>query len=78
MTHALDIALVVLAVSASAAYVVYALGPKRIKNVYSRLATKYFGLRAAKWFAPSKHSSCNSCPSHEQHKELLDTERRKQ
>jgi hypothetical protein len=72
MTHLLDISLVALAGIASAAYVAYALGPKRIKNVYSRLATKYFGLRAAKWFAPGKHDSCSSCPSHDEHRQVLD------
>jgi hypothetical protein len=48
------------AVIASAAYVIYALGPKRIRAVYSRFATKYFGLRAARWFASSGHS-CHDC-----------------
>jgi hypothetical protein len=63
----LDIALVTLVVAASVLYAIYALGPKRIKSAYSRWATKYFGLRAAKWFAPSKHDSCSNCPSHDQH-----------
>jgi hypothetical protein len=67
MTNVLDVALVALVVLASLAYAIYALGPKRIKNVYSRFATKYFGLRAAKWFAPSKHDSCSNCPSHDDH-----------
>jgi hypothetical protein len=62
MNRWLDIALVVTAVFASAGYAVYALGPKRIKNAYSRLATKYLGLRAARWFSKSAGGhSCNNC-----------------
>jgi hypothetical protein len=67
MSSYLDIALVTLAVMASAAYVLYALGPKRIKNAYSRLATKYFGLRAAKWFVPKSTGECSNCPSRDDH-----------
>jgi hypothetical protein len=52
--------LVALALLGSVGYVVYALGPKRIKNAYSRIATKYFGLRAAKWFAGPKEN-CDNC-----------------
>lgn len=63
----LDIALVALAVVASAAYAIYALGPRRIKDAYSRFATKHFGLRAAKWFAPKTDSSCSNCASRDEH-----------
>jgi len=67
MNHWLDIALVAAAVLASAAYASYALGPKRIKNFYSRFATKYFGLRAARWFSGNDEHSCNNCQSNTQH-----------
>jgi hypothetical protein len=63
----LDISLVALAVIASVAYAIYSLGPRRIKNAYSRLATKYFGLRAANWFAPKSDSACNNCASRDDH-----------
>jgi len=63
----LDILLVALAVAAAAMYAIYALGPKRIKDAYSRFATKHFGLRAAKWFAPKVDSACNSCASRDEH-----------
>jgi hypothetical protein len=66
MSAWLDIALVGVVVLLSAAYALYALGPRQIKNVYSRVATKYFGLSAAKWFA-SKGSDCGNCPSHDEH-----------
>jgi hypothetical protein len=56
----LDMILVALALLGSVSYVVYALGPKRIKNAYSRIATKYFGLRAARWFAGTK-GGCDNC-----------------
>ena len=56
----LDFALVGLVVMASLIYAIYALGPRRIKDTYSRLATKYFGLRAAKWFAGTAEN-CNNC-----------------
>jgi len=47
---------------------IVALGPKRIKNFYSRFATKYFGLRAARWFAGTNDGhSCNNCQSNTQH-----------
>ena len=64
----LDVAVVSIIVLIAVTYAVYSLGPKRIKNAYSRFATKYFGLRAAKWFAPSKHDSCSNCPGNEDHK----------
>lgn len=64
----LDFALVALAVLASVAYAVYALGPKRIKDAYSRFATKHFGLRAAKWFAPKAGGSCDGCNDHTGHR----------
>jgi len=68
MSRWIDIALVTVAVLASMAYVIYALGPKRIKNFYSRFATKYFGLRAARWFAGTNDGhSCNNCQSNTQH-----------
>ena len=67
MNHWLDIALVATAVLASAAYAIYALGPRRIKNIYSRFATKYFGLRAARWFSGANEPSCHDCASNAQH-----------
>jgi hypothetical protein len=63
----LDIALVAFALVASAAYAIYALGPRRIKSLYSRFATKHFGLRAAKWFAPKLDSACDQCASRDEH-----------
>ncbi len=64
MNRWLDVALVSLVVVASVMYAIYALGPKRIKNVYSRFATRYFGLRAARWFSGSSDShDCNNCAS---------------
>ncbi|MBC7983887.1 MAG: hypothetical protein H7Y02_08540 [Candidatus Obscuribacterales bacterium] len=62
----LDLALVVTIVLASAMYAIYALGPKRIRDTYTRFATKYFGLRAVRWFAPSTSGahSCRDCPAH--------------
>lgn len=60
MNSWLDIALVAFAVVASVTYVVYALGPKRIKNAYSRFATKHFGLKAAGWFTKSAEN-CDNC-----------------
>jgi hypothetical protein len=71
MNRWLDISLVTAAVLASAAYAIYALGPKRIKSFYSRFATKYFGLRAARWFAPSSGGhDCNDCSSKTSHEKL--------
>lgn len=64
----LDIALVALAVIASAAYAIYSLGPRRIKNAYSRFATKHLGLWAAKWFAPKSDAACNDCSSRDEHR----------
>jgi len=63
----LELTLVALAVLVSALYALYALGPKRLRDIYSRTATKYFGLRAARWFAgkPSQ-PACHDCPSGEQ------------
>jgi hypothetical protein len=59
-----DAVVVISAVLISIAYVVYALGPKRIRDAYTRFATKHFGLRALRWFTPSKHGhSCRDCPS---------------
>lgn len=68
MNSWLDILFVTIAVLASLAYAIYALGPKRIKNAYSRWATKYFGLRAARWFAGSASEShdCNNCAANTQ------------
>jgi len=69
MTRWIDILLVAVAVLAAAIYAVYALGPKRIKNAYSRLATKYFGLRAARWFAPpTDGTDCDHCSANPQGK----------
>ena len=67
MSTWLDFVLVAAAVVASAAYAIYSLGPNRIKNAYSRFATKHFGLRAAKWFAPKVDSACNNCSSRDEH-----------
>jgi hypothetical protein len=67
VNHWLDLFLVTLAVLASAAYAAYALGPRRLKNAYSRFATKYFGLRAARWFATD--DACNNCSDKEHHKD---------
>ena len=66
MNRWLDIFLVAIAVLASAAYAIYALGPKRRKDVYSRFATKHFGLRAARWLA-GDNQSCNNCSESTQH-----------
>jgi hypothetical protein len=66
MNRWLDIALVAFAVLVSAGYAAYSLGPKSIKNTYSKVATKYLGLRAAKWFSPAA-DSCNSCSSGDAH-----------
>jgi len=73
----LDIALVALAVIASVAYAIYALGPRRIKNFYSRVATKYFGLRAVKWFTPRSDSECSNCSSRDEHRPWLENSQRK-
>jgi hypothetical protein len=59
MNRWLDISLVTAAVLASLAYAIYSLGPRRIKDTYSRLATKYFGLRSAKLFSGS--NGCGNC-----------------
>jgi len=60
----LDWMVVIGAVLASAAYLVYALGPKRIRDAYTRFATRHFGLRALRWFQSSHGShSCRDCPS---------------
>jgi hypothetical protein len=60
----LDAIVIFGAVLASGVYLVYALGPKRIRDAYTRFATKHFGLRALRWFTPSKHGhSCRDCPS---------------
>jgi hypothetical protein len=65
----LDALLVTLAVIASVLYAAYALGPKKLRNVYSRYATKYFGLRAAKWFVtkPAASSDCSNCGERDVH-----------
>ena len=70
MNRWLDIALVATAVLVSAGYAAYSLGPKRIKDTFSRLATKYFGLRAAHWFTSARQDShnCDKCPAHTEHK----------
>ena len=60
MSTWLDFTLVGLVVATSVAYAIYALGPRRIKDAYSRFATKHFGLRAAKWFSGSAED-CNNC-----------------
>jgi hypothetical protein len=62
MNRWLDIVLVAAAVFASAGYAVYALGNARVKNAYSRWATKHFGLRVARLFAGSK-GGCGDCGS---------------
>jgi hypothetical protein len=67
MNSWLDILLVAIAVTASIGYAAYSLGPKKLKQTYSRLATKYFGLRAAHWFRRSAES-CDNCPSNQAHK----------
>ena len=70
MNRWLDIALVAAAVIASIGYAFYALGPRRIKDSYSRFATKYLGLRAARWFGgASGTQGCSNCPANrsEQH-----------
>ncbi|HTE42486.1 MAG TPA: hypothetical protein VK629_16810 [Steroidobacteraceae bacterium] len=66
MNKWLDIALVAIVVLASAGYALYLFGPRGLKNAYSKLATRYFGLRAAKWFV-SKSGDCGDCPSHDEH-----------
>ena len=58
----LDFTLVGLVVVASLIYAIYALGPRRIKDAYSRFATKHFGLRAARWFTGTEEN-CNNCSS---------------
>ena len=63
MNRWLDISLVTVVVLASLAYAIYSLGPRRTKNAYSRFATKYFGLRAAKWFGASGGHDCDNCSS---------------
>jgi hypothetical protein len=63
MNRWLDIALVSGAVVLSALYATYALGPRRIKQAYSRFATKHFGLRVARWFGGSQGPSCDNCPA---------------
>ncbi len=65
----LDFSLVAFAVLASLGYAVYSLGSKRVKQAYSRFATKYFGLGAAKWFRGSA-ASCDNCPAHEPQKKI--------
>jgi hypothetical protein len=68
----LDFALVALAVAASLGYAVYALGPRRIKDAYSRFATRYFGLRAARWFGGTSQDGCNNCSANpHQEKKIL-------
>ena len=67
MNRWLDIALVATIVVASLVYAVYSLGSKRIKDAYSRSATKYLGLRAANWFARSEPGSCSNCSSSSEH-----------
>jgi hypothetical protein len=67
MNSWLDILLVTLALLASVGYAIYALGPKRVKQAYSRFATKHFGLGAARWFRHSA-DSCDNCPSNQAHK----------
>jgi hypothetical protein len=61
MSNWLDKVLVLIVVLASFGYVAYALGPKKLRNVYSRFATKHFGLRAARWFAGSTMKGSHDC-----------------
>ena len=61
MSSWLDIALVAAAVLASAVYAAYALGPRRLRDSYSKLATKYLGLRAARWFSSNGSGGTHGC-----------------
>ena len=61
MGGVLDMLVVACAVVASGAYAIYALGPRSVRDAYSKFATKHFGLRAARWFAGSGHGNCHDC-----------------
>jgi hypothetical protein len=57
--HWLDIGLVTVAVAVSLGYAIYAMGPKKLRDWFTRWVTRYFGLRAAKLFSGS--TGCDNC-----------------
>ncbi len=70
MWHYLDVMLIALIVTMSAAYAVYALGSVKLKRAVLTLLVKVFGVRVFTLFSP-RLSGCSACSAGDTRAEIL-------
>lgn len=70
MWHYLDVILIALIVTMSAAYAVYALGSVKLKRAVLTLLVKVFGVRVFTFFSP-RLSGCSACSANDARAEIL-------
>ena len=70
MWHYLDVILIALIVTMSAAYAVYALGSIKLKRAVLTLLVKVFGVRVFTFFSP-RLSGCSACSASDARAEIL-------
>ena len=70
MWHYLDVILIAIVVTLSAAYAVYALGSVKLKRMALTLLVRVFGVRVFSFFSP-RLSGCSACSAGDARAELL-------